>query len=92
MSLFNRAADLFHRFHGYPPTRPADTPTLSIPKTQAVYVGELVAVVYKTREHKRPFFHRFNVKSRPLLLVSADGTQTYIVRGRYRFTARGFVG
>lgn len=92
MSLFNRAADLFRRFHGYAPQRPSDTPIISVPETESVFVGELVAVVYKTREHKRPFFHRFAVKSRPLLLVSSDGTQAFIVRGRYRFTARGFIG
>jgi hypothetical protein len=92
LSLFDRANDLFRRFHGHAPEKPSDTPTISIPETQAVLVGELVAVVYKTREHKRAFFHRFTVKSRPLLLVSSDGTQAYIVRGRYRFTSRGFVG
>lgn len=90
MSLFNRAADLFQRFHNRAPAK-ADIVTVSFPETEALRVGELVALVYKTSEHKRPFFHRFNAKRRPLLFVSSDGTQIYTLKGAYRFTARGFV-
>ena len=91
MSLFNRAADLFQRLHDRAPAR-GDILAAPYPEnTEMILVGELVAVVYKTKEHKRPFFHRFNAKRRPLLFVSADGSQIYTLKGAYRFTARGFV-
>jgi len=89
MSMFGKAIDLYRNFHKRSPGR-GDVVTLDYPETEALLVGELVAVVYKTRERKRAFFHRFD--RRPLLLVSADGTQIYIIRGGYRFTSRGFIG
>lgn len=91
MSIFHKAADLFQRFHDRAPGK-GDILKAPYPDdTEMIRVGELVAVVYKTPEHKRAFFHRFDTKRRPLLFVSADGTQAYILKGVYRFTARGFV-
>ena len=90
MSLFNKAVDLFRRFHDRAPKR-GDIITVSFPPAEAIRVGELVALVYKTPEHRKPFFHRFDGKRRPLLFVSADGTQAYVLRGAYRFTSRGFI-
>jgi hypothetical protein len=36
--------------------------------------------------------HRHVFEHRPLLVVSSDGYQTFVVKGRHRFTERGFVG
>lgn len=58
-----------------------------------VVFGECEGVLYKTMrdgeiEH---YIHRFRAKSRPLLAVSSDGKQLYLLDGSYKFTDRGIV-
>jgi hypothetical protein len=55
-------------------------------------IGELDGVIYRSEGSQEPYIHRFNKSDRPLLLISSDGRQIYILKGGYRFTERGFQG
>ena len=55
-------------------------------------IGELDGVIYRSETDDKPLIHRFRKSDRPLLCVSFDGRQIYILKGGYRFTERGFIG
>lgn len=59
----------------------------------AVVVGELDGIAYEAvRDGQREkYFHKFSKSSRPLLCVSPDGLQLFIVGGEYNFTDHGIV-
>ena len=85
-----RARKLFIDFHGRWPT---DKDIVKLKPTEgetALRVGKLSGVLYVTDDGEE-FIHEFAKSDRPALFVSSDGQQAYIVAGRYRFTARGFV-
>ena len=54
-------------------------------------VGELVGVIYQAAGDGKQYIHRFRKDARPVLTVSSDGKQIYVLTGAYRFTERGFV-
>lgn len=56
----------------------------------AFLVGELQGVIYKALGDGETYIHRFKKSARPVLYVSADGSQLYALAGAYRFTDRGF--
>jgi hypothetical protein len=56
--------------------------------TQGLVIGELVDLTYEANGAE----YRHTFKTRPLLVVSSDGSQSFIVKGRYRFSDRGFIG
>ena len=58
-----------------------------------VVVGELDGIAYEAvRDNvKEKYFHKFGKKARPLLCVSFDGSQLFIVGGDYNFTDHGIV-
>jgi hypothetical protein len=56
--------------------------------TQGLVIGRIVDLTYEANGVE--FKHRYS--TRPLLVVSSDGRQTFIVKGRCRFTDRGFIG
>lgn len=58
-----------------------------------VVVGELEGIAYEAVRDgvKEKYFHKFNRKSRPLLCVSFDGEQLFILGGEYNFTDHGIV-
>lgn len=88
----HNAAQLFEDFFGRPPQED-DIVTLDMRGPEnALVIGQLDGVVYKTSDSDSPYFHRFKKSDRPLLAVSADGRQIYILKGGYRFTEKGFVG
>lgn len=89
-----QAEQLFRGFFGRKPT---DSEIVQVcfpdrPETCLV-IGELDGLMYKTKYDAKPFMHRMGEESgdRPLLVVSSDGRQLYVLRGAYRFTSRGFV-
>lgn len=85
-----RAASLYKRFHGKEPTR-VDIVDVEAPNPEvALVVGHVHGISYITPAGEK-FFHKFG-KSRPLLAVSSDGKQAYILKGGYKFTDRGFIG
>ena len=59
-------------------------------KTKAGHVG---AVDYRTTHGQKLtlYRHAFAPGSRPLLCVSPDGKQLFLLGGRYQFTERGIV-
>lgn len=87
--LIDAARKLFKRFHGHEPEAD-EIITLAATKAEpALYVGELVGVIYKAKDQE--YIHEFKSTDRPGLYVSSDGQQAYIVAGRYVFTERGFI-
>jgi hypothetical protein len=91
-SQVSRAGRLYREFSGH---EPDETETIEIPDTPraVMVIGELEAVIYSTvrdSEHER-YIHKFRASSRPLLCVSPDGEQLFIVKGSYEFTDRGIV-
>lgn len=91
LAAIEKAARRFKAFRGREPHR-GEILYLHDPGTIALVVGELVGVWYRVNERERGRLHKFNRSSRPLLCVSADGKQAFIVKGRWSFTPRGFVG
>lgn len=87
------AESLFRRFTGH---KGEVLGKMAFPKNpkQALAIGELFDVGYVTvRDGKvERYRHTFPARSRPLLVVSFDGTQLFILGGGYRFTDRGIVG
>jgi hypothetical protein len=84
-----RASKLFEEFTGHD----ADSiETIEFPDYDTVIaVGELSGVMYDAvrdgeLEH---YIHEFDKTCRPLLCVSHDGKQLYIVGGRYTFKETG---
>lgn len=58
-----------------------------------VVIGTLDAVLYTTVRdgQTEKYVHHFRAKDKPLLVVSPDGSQMYILGGNYDFTERGIV-
>lgn len=86
-----RAAKLFKSFFGRKP-RLDEVRRIKGTDDTVMLVGELDGIIYRIDGERQPLIHRFTSTDRPLLFVSSDGRQLYSVRGRYRFTDRGFVG
>lgn len=86
-----QAVKLFRKFFARDP-RPHEIVDIVQQKTIALRIGELDSVGYRIDGERIPNIHFFSRTDRPLLYVSSDGRQLYSVRGRYRFTDRGFVG
>lgn len=90
--LIARAKRAYRAFTGMEPTR-GKIGVLSFTEADAVVFvpGVCESVVYTTiRDGKRErYIHDF--KNRPVLAISSDGKQAYILAGGYKFTERGFV-
>ena len=89
---YKRAAQLIEAFTGHD----AETlGTVRLPKTprELAVIGELDGVLYTTvRDGEREkYVHEFASKDKPLLCVTPDGRNLFIVSGRYVFTERGIV-
>ena len=91
MTAFERAARKFKDFHGREPKR-GDIAIVRERGKMALVIGELDGVMYKVKGERKSTLHRFNKNDRPLLLVSFDGRQLYILKGGYGFTERGIIG
>lgn len=89
-TLFNKAHALFCSFFEREP-REGEIVTVRGFDDVALAIGKLDGVIYSTSDGQR-YEHRFTKKARPLLMVSADGRQVYMLMGAYRFTERGFEG
>lgn len=87
-----KAQQLFRKFFG----RDADENEIvdvAMRNAETILViGELDGVIYRSETDAQPLIHRFKKSDRPLLCVSFDGRQIYVLKGAYRFTERGFVG
>jgi len=93
MTLKRRIEDatrLYRDFQGMDPDR-FDQVAIDMPDPEvALVIGTLHGVSYRAKGDHELYFHKF--RSRPLLAVSSDGRQLYILKGGYRFTKRGIIG
>jgi hypothetical protein len=85
---FARAVSLFRAFHGRDP-KGGEIAEISGDDT-ILRVGKVAQLRYVDSRGKL-YEHDFAKSDRPLLFVSSDGSRAAIVKGRWRFTARGFV-
>lgn len=86
-----KAIKLFRSFFGRDP-REHEIADITQQKSVAIRIGQLDSLSYRIDGERIANIHFFTRTDRPLLFVSSDGRQLYSVRGRYRFTERGFVG
>jgi hypothetical protein len=86
------AQRLFRRFFGRDARDGEIVDVATREPETCLVIGELDGVIYREETSKEPLIHRFKKTDRPLLLVSSDGRQIYILKGGYRFTERGFQG
>lgn len=86
--MISQARRLFRGFFEREP-RQGEIVTVRGFDDTALAIGKLDELIYTTTDGER-FQHRFKSKARPLLMVSADGRQVYLLMGANRFTERGF--
>ena len=87
-----RAWKLFRAFHRRAPRR-GELLELACVPVVALEVGAINRIDYESKsEPGVARFHIFAKQSRPVLFVSFDGSQAYILAGGYRFTPRGLEG
>ena len=88
----NAAIDLFESFTGEKPEY-LDRVNLPVDNV-AMAIGHCDGVMYETVRDGRTekYIHKFKKGSRPVLAVSSDGKQLYILGGDYHFTERGIEG
>jgi predicted polyphosphate/ATP-dependent NAD kinase len=87
-----KAADLYERFSGHDAEVVGKVSVPNVP-TVGVSIGTLDGVLYTTVRDgvTEKYIHKFKAKDKPLLVVSPDGSQMFIVGGGYDFTERGIV-
>ncbi len=96
-----RAKRLFRSFTGRGAKR-GDIGVLTINDTLVMVIGKCDGILYTTvRDGKEEsYIHEFGRRDgqkganprRPVLAISSDGKQAFILAGGYKFTERGFVG
>jgi hypothetical protein len=87
-----QAARLFRHFFDREPEADEIVTVATRNPEDVLVIGELHSVIYLTDDEAKPIIHEFKKTDRPLLCVSSDGRQIYILKGGYEFTDRGFVG
>lgn len=89
-SKWEKAWQRFARFHERSP-KEGELVTIQLTgKPTAFLVGDLEGVIYRTRDDGQRYVHEFNKSARPVLYVTDDGKQIYVLAGAYSFTDRGF--
>lgn len=89
MSL-DRAEKLFEKFHGRKARADEIGMLKRITPGEVLQVGELEGLIYKASGDGKTYIHRFKKTARPVLYVTSDGQQIYVLAGAYKFTDRGF--
>ena len=88
-SQLTKAIELYEDFTGH---IPENLDYVEIPAYEVgIRIGKVLGVMYETvRDGKREkYLHEFKKNSRPVLAVSFDGKQLYMLSGAYQFTDRG---
>lgn len=92
MSRIGDAFRLFRSFHGRAPSK-GELRFLECEEVVALEVGAITRIDYESKsEPGVARFHHFDRRNRPVLFMSSDGSQAYILAGGYRFTSRGLMG
>jgi hypothetical protein len=90
--VMRRAVDLYESFSGHDAEVIG---TVQIPDdvSVGVCIGTLDGVLYTTVRDgvTERYIHEFKSRDKPMLVVSPDGEQMWIVGGNYDFTERGIV-
>lgn len=85
---------LFETFHHYPPARLIYQRCRRLTPSVLVRLGKLKGLIYSSdrgqRGQPRTFVHF--LRTPPLLACDEEGTQLYVLGGRYRVTRRGIEG
>lgn len=85
-----QASKLYKSFHEKAPG-PGKLLTIEMRgRREILEVGQFFGIIYIAEGQK--YLHKFNKRNRPLVFVSSDGRQIYILKGGYKFTDRGFIG
>lgn len=92
MSEASAAARLFESFQEREPASGELVTLDAQPQRVLAVIGELEGVIYRALGDGETYIHRFKEGARPVLAVSHDGSQAYVLAGAYKFTDRGFVG
>ena len=87
--LWEKARDLFEAFHGRKAKRNEIVGVTLPPSVTVLKIGNLDGVIYTPLGKKRKYIHQFKKTARPVLAVTHDGEQLYILAGEYKFTERG---
>lgn len=85
-----KAWKLFKSFHAKDPRNGQLVKIAQEKPEEALEVGQFFGIAYIAGGDI--YFHKFNKRNRPLVFVSSDGRQIYILKGEYKFTDRGFIG
>lgn len=88
-SYYKKAVKIFTSFTGQKPEY-VDTVQFPIYATVAG-IGNVDAIQYSTVRDgvKETYVHEFKKGCRPVLAVSPDGKQLYLLAGAYKFTSNG---
>ncbi len=81
-------------YAGFRESAPRGAERWDLPADQVgVKMGLCVGVIYTTTIHggNEKFIHTFRRDAAPVLAVGEDGTQLYLLGGKYRVTERGIV-
>ncbi len=89
-----RAHHLFERFHNFPAGGHVIERCPRVIPEVLTHVGELRGLIYSSDRWSpgRPRTYIHFMETPPRLASSPEGTQLYIVGGRYRVTPRGIEG
>lgn len=90
----NNAHALFHLFHRFPAPAMIRMPCRRLMPKVLVKLGQLRGLIYSSDKGKKgcPRTYIHFMETPPLLASDPEGTQLYIVGGRYRVTPRGIEG
>ena len=92
--MLRQADSLFREFHDFPPDRIFKRRCPRPVAPFLVRVGRLKGVIYSSDRGQcgrpRTFVHF--MKTPPVLAANPEGTQLYILGGRYRVGRKGIVG
>jgi hypothetical protein len=85
---------LFHHFHRFPAPGVVRMPCRRVIPKVLVQLGHLRGLIYSSDKggHGRLKTYIHFMKTPPRLVCDPQGTQLYIVGGRYRVTPRGIEG
>jgi hypothetical protein len=90
----NDARNLFRIFHRFPAATLIRMPCRRVVPKMLVHLGHLRGLIYSsdkgTQGCRRTYIHFMDRP--PRLTCNPEGTQLYIIGGRYRITPRGIEG
>lgn len=89
-----KAGRCFAVFHEFPPRKTIRQPYQRVIPKVLVHLGRLKGLIYSSDRfspgRERTYVHF--METAPRLTCSSDGSQIYIIGGRYRVTRRGIEG